>query len=256
MKVFFLLAVLIIINSSLFAKDFLLKTDGSVADLSSGLVWQGSSAKVSTGFDAVEYCQRITPESSYGWRLPTGSELSTLEDKLQNVTPAAYWAFGDDALQEGLYCFGDGAFFLGESTHTDALVRCVSKDPLAPVVEALNVWVDAWQHGDIDNYLSSYVHAFQPRDDVKHRTWKEQRRVRLSSATELSIDIETEEINRIGSDLVEIVFLQDYRSRHYSDRVRKRLLLQQQQGRWLIAAEEQLSSLSTDNLSSAVIYYK
>ena len=256
MKIFYLLAVVIIFSSSAFADEFILKTDGSVADLTSGLVWQGGSGKVKTVYDAVDYCRRVTSENSDHWRLPTRSELSALDEKLQAGAPAVYWVLGDDSLQKGLYCFGDGAFFPRESSSTDALVRCVSNDPLASVVEAVNVWVDAWQNGDIENYLSTYVHEFQPRADIRHATWKEQRKLRLSSATDISIELETEEINPIDAHFVEIVFLQDYRSRNYRDRVRKRLLLTQQQGRWLIVAEEQLSSLPNDTLSSAATYYQ
>ncbi len=256
MFVFIFFFVLLVSATPVWANDFLLNADESVADLSSGLVWQGSSRKALTSQSAVDFCEQIDSKKYYSWRLPSQTELAELDTHLQTVEPSVYWASGDSTLEPGIYCFGDGAFFRSAGLKTAALVRCVSKNPLAPAIEAVYVWVESWQNGDIEGYLSSYVSEFKPSSAVEHSVWERQRRQRLSSALDISIELKTEQINRLDEKIVEIVFLQDYRSRHYQDRVRKRLLLNKQQGRWLIAKEEQLSNLPRTTLSAATIYYQ
>ncbi len=122
------------------------------------------------------------------------------------------------------------------------------------MIEAVNAWVYSWQNGDIEAYLSSYDSKFQPSANILHSVWEQQRRERLSSSVDISIDLQVEEINSLPDQSVDIVFVQEYRSLHYHDRVRKRLHLRQQQGRWLIAKEEQLSTLPQQSLSATSIY--
>jgi ketosteroid isomerase-like protein len=238
------------------ANDFILNRDGSVADIASGLVWQGSSAQYIPAQSVADYCEQFNVSTQYFWRLPTQTEISALEDSLQSISPGTYWVADEGSLDVGLYCFGDGAYFQSGAIRTSANIRCVSDNPLAPVIEAVRAWAASWQKGDIEGYLSAYVDEFQPRSDIEHAEWKKQRIQRVARATEISIKLETEAINPLNEDFVEIVFLQDYRARHFQDRVRKRLLLKQQQGRWLIAKEEQLSSLPGQTLSAAAIYYQ
>jgi hypothetical protein len=256
MRIFTILLFLLVSVVPAMAENFILNADGYVADLDSGLVWQGSSRKFESSRAAADFCARVDSKNNYYWRLPTQAELADLDLNLQTIAPSIYWVGGNSALKEGVYCFGDGAYFQSAGLKEAALARCVSDNPLAPVIEAVNVWVESWQTGDIEAYLSSYVSDFKPRRDIKHSIWEQQRRKRFSSVAEISIELQTEEINPLNDKFVEIVFLQDYRSRNYRDRVRKRLLLSRQRGRWLIAREEQLTSLTQQALSANTIYYQ
>ena len=254
MHLFLLSFILLVTASPLLADEFVLNPDGLVTDLSSGLVWQGSSSRILSGHDAADYCKQIDAKEFYRWRLPTRSELVNLDARLQSQVPAVYWATADLSAKGGVYCFGDGAFFESVEIKLPALVRCVSEDTAAPVIEALNTWAESWQNGDVEAYLSSYVSGFKPQGDIDHSVWEEQRRQRFSNAEAISIELQTEEITPLDRKLVEVVLLQHYRSRNYQDRVRKRLLLKHQQGRWLIAKEEQLTSLPQQTLSANSIY--
>lgn len=254
MHILTIILLLLISASPVVATDFVLNVDGSVADLSSGLVWHASSAKMLSGHDAVDYCDQLRTKDSYPWRLPARPELAALGYSLQEVSLSAYWVSNDSLFEQGIYCFGDGAYFHSPKINTAALVRCVSENPLASALEAVNAWVDSWQNGDIEAYLSAYDSEFQPVSNILHSVWEQQRRDRLSSSVDISIELQTEEINSLPDQIVEIVFVQDYRSRRYHDRVRKRLHLRQQQGRWLIAKEEQLTSLPQQTLSVNATY--
>ncbi len=254
MRVLTILLLLLISTTPVMASDFVLNADGSVADLSSGLVWHARSAKMLSSYDAVDYCDQLRTEGSYSWRLPARSELAALGKSLQEAAPSAYWVASDSLTEQGVYCFGDGAYFQFREIKTAALVRCVSENPLVSAIEAVNAWVHSWQNGDIEAYLSSYDSEFQPSDNILHSVWEQQRRERLSSSVDISIDIQTEEINSMPDQSVEIVFVQEYHSHRYHDRVRKRLHLKQHQGRWLIAKEEQLSTLPQQSLSATSIY--
>jgi len=253
---FLIYFTLFVLASPALADNFILTADGAVADLSTGLVWQGNSTKSNSGQAANELCAQNNTDDSYRWRLPTRSELSLLDSKLQSISPSVYWVNANLSLDTGLYCFADGAYFQSAEISITALVRCVSDNPLAPALEAVRAWVESWQNGDVEHYLSSYVSQFRPSHNVEHSTWEKQRRERLASSRDIAIELKTEEINSLDERLIEIVFLQDYRSRQYQDLVRKRLLLKQEHGRWLITKEEQLSSPPRQSLSAATIYYQ
>ncbi len=254
MYFFTIISFLLISTTPVMASDFVSNADGSVADLSSGLVWHARSAKMLSGHGAVDYCDQLRTEGSYSRRLPARSELAALGNSLQEAAPFAYWVAGDSLIEQGVYCLDDGAYFQFREINTAALVRCVSENPLASALEAVNDWVYSWQNGDIEAYLSSYDSKFKPSDNILHSVWEQQRRERLSSSVDISIDLQAEEINSLPDQSVKIVFVQEYHSHSYHDRVRKRFHLRQQQGRWLIAKEEQLSTLPQQSLSTTSIY--
>ena len=254
MRILTMILFLLIWTSPVIATDFVLNADGSVADLSSGLVWHANSAKMLSGREAVDYCDHLETEGSYFWRLPVRPELAALDSSLQETALSAYWVSSDSFIEQGVYCFGDGAYFPSPIISPAALVRCVSENPLASAIEAVNAWAASWQNGDIEAYLSSYDSEFQPGSHILHSVWEQQRRDRLSSSGDISIQLQTEEINSLPDQIVEFVFVQDYHSSRYHDRVRKRLHLRQQQGRWLIAKEEQLTSLPRQALSATATY--
>lgn len=247
--------ILLILVPPVLADDFILNSDGSVIDLESGLIWFGRSSQADTGSEAVEYCFGVPEYDNSLWRLPTRSELSNLESHLFVTSPSIYWATDDLMEKQGLYCLNDGAFFRSQAVKAAGLVRCVTESPLAPALEAIRTWADSWQNGDIQAYLASYVDDFKPHSgNTGHDAWKDQRRQRLKSAGEISIRLQTREIHPLNDRLVEVIFLQNYHSSRYSDQVDKRLLLSLQQGKWLIAREEQLASLSQKTLPVAASF--
>ena len=244
----------IVWGTPVWADDFILTKDGAVADLTSGLLWQGNSQEAGSASRAAEYCQNLRSVRGYSWRLPTRTELAELDVHLQSTSLNPYWVTERNTRDQGIYCLGDGAFFPAETVNIPALVRCVAQNPLAPVLEAVRSWASSWQNRDVDGYLSAYVPDFTPRNGQAHDVWRQQRRHRLQAALDIRIRLQTEKIHLLDKHLAEVVVLQSYRSRHYQDLVRKRLLLSQVQGRWLIAREDQLATLPLKTLSTTASY--
>ncbi len=150
----FVILLFCLCAQSVLADEFLLNDDGTVADLSSGLIWQGSSIEVQTSEEAIEYCREGSSLDPYAWRLPNRSELENLERQLQTLNLTPYWAGNKNGSGQGIYCLGDGAFFSASVVKKAALVRCVADNPLSPVIGAVRNWVDSWQSGDVEGYLA------------------------------------------------------------------------------------------------------
>ncbi len=245
-----------LLTSWALADDFYLNRDGTVTDLRSALVWQGNSQLAASSAKALANCRKARRNSPYRWRLPSFEELQKLEARLSDPAPSIYWAVaGEIQAGAGLYCFSDGAFFPLRVQPGSAQVRCVADDPLASIYEALRFWASAWERGDVESYLSAYLPDFRPANGISHQAWRVQRRQRLARAGDIRLRLQAEAIRPLNADQVEIIFLQEYEASTYQDRVRKRLLLNLQQGRWLIQREDQLSILQTDAfLPTALIY--
>ncbi len=119
-------------------------------------------------------------------------------------------------------------------------VHDIEKPILRQVIsQQLQQWASAWSEGDSESYLKHYSPQFKP--DVENQNveqWKYSRRVRLSlaSGVQVSIDKLMLFIEPTGQHAL-IEFVQDYRSKTYSDRVLKQLFMQKQHNKWLILSE-------------------
>lgn len=231
------------------ADVFYLNPDGSVSDLRSGLLWQGSSRTVDSLAEARQICRQQS-DRPLNWHLPTRHELISLEENLASLTPAAYWMQSGE-VNGGIYCLGDGASFVLKETSVSAEVRCVADDPMAPVLESFKLWAESWEAANLDGYFASYMPDYHPHDKIGHEEWKAQRSSRLSHAGQIRLHFQPQEMRLLSRDRAELVMRQFYKSSRYQDKVLKRLILHKEGGRWLIAREEQLSTLPSEGLSSA-----
>ena len=241
--------------ASVQAELFHLKSDGTVADLGSGLLWQGTSQPAVSAGEAIQLCQQKSAKVSSSWRLPSAQELTTLERHLDQLTPSTYWIRSETLGKGAVYCFGDGAIFTQVPGNFPAQVRCVADDPLAPAVEAFRLWAEAWKAADIGAYLSSYAPDYQPARGMSHEDWVTQRKQRLARAGQIELFLSPEEVREMNNHQVELIFQQTYKSPRYQDKVRKRILMIKENGRWLIAREEQLASLPPEQLSTSYDFY-
>lgn len=99
-------------------------------------------------------------------------------------------------------------------------------------------WRDAWQAGEIDQYLSYYSEAFQPKGRETFEQWK-RRRLRLVNATR-SIELQMEDFEVSYDPATNrslVTFTQFYESENYKDVSKKRIIFENQQDRWMIVSE-------------------
>ena len=239
---FYLLVPLLLFSFGAQAETFQLNDDGSVRDLAAELVWQGRSATARSAPEAMAVCRRAGEKSLYAWRLPRRDEITTLENRLDTIAPAGYWVWSASG-EAGVYCLGDGTFFPRQTAPVSMSVRCVAEDPLAAVTSAVDFWAESWQRLDIENYLAAYDEDYVPPSGLNHRVWQSQRRTRLRTAGLIQLRVDPQRVRLLARDRAEVVLIQDYRSKAYRDRVRKRLLLTLKRGRWLIDTEQQLTIL-------------
>ena len=102
---------------------------------------------------------------------------------------------------------------------------------------ALLAWAQAWSERDVAVYLAAYTADFAGNPaHASHQAWADQRRARIEARTRIQVDLKNLVLTRRG-DTVTATFVQKFSSDGPSDILRKRLVLVQQNGRWLIQNE-------------------
>lgn len=102
---------------------------------------------------------------------------------------------------------------------------------------ALLAWAQAWSERDVAAYLAAYATNFAGNPALaSHQAWADQRRARIEARTRIQVDLKNLVLTRRG-DTVTATFVQKFSSDGPSDILRKRVVLVQQNGRWLIQNE-------------------
>ncbi len=115
--------------------------DGTVSDLSTGLLWQKEDDNSTYNFsEASDYCAALNLGSSSSWRVPTIDELIQLSDKGQNSpaidpvftdTQSSYYWSSTDLYESGSYAwylhFKYANRGYSDKTQQAFYVRCVSE---------------------------------------------------------------------------------------------------------------------------------
>lgn len=110
-------------------------------------------------------------------------------------------------------------------------------------IEAIQAWAAAWSAQDVPRYLAHYAAQGSPDADLDRQQWEAQRRVRLTRPADIKVDVDNFQVRSAGAQRVDVTFVQRYRSESYSDRVRKLLSLELQDGNWKIISERTLATL-------------
>lgn len=111
--------------------------------------------------------------------------------------------------------------------------------PLAGARAALQAWAEAWSRRDVEGYLSAYSPEHVGRGAPTAAAWREQRRSRIEARKKIEVQLSAMEFKAEG-DRVLATFTQSYRADGLRETVRKRMLLAQTGGRWLINEESEL----------------
>lgn len=105
------------------------------------------------------------------------------------------------------------------------------------VMRAVRAWARAWEAQDVAGYLDAYAENFYPGDGLTLAEWRAQRRDRVGSPADIAIEISEPSVTFPEPGRAEVVFQQAYSSETYSDRVRKRLVLERKDDAWRIVRE-------------------
>jgi tetratricopeptide (TPR) repeat protein len=105
------------------------------------------------------------------------------------------------------------------------------------VKNVLQEWAEAWARQDVEAYLSFYSTSFVPEGNLGYKQWKEQRKARVTAPPFIRISLSEITVSVQEQGIVQVRFLQHYRSNVINDRVRKELIFKQEDGQWRIIRE-------------------
>jgi len=101
----------------------------------------------------------------------------------------------------------------------------------------IDAWRKSWEQGDGLVYLKFYSENFQPSNQLTYEQWRVQRIKKVRPSNEIKISLSEFTVMFIKDRQAVVSFDQQYTSRYYSDKVRKKLSLLKQGDDWKIASE-------------------
>jgi tetratricopeptide (TPR) repeat protein len=108
----------------------------------------------------------------------------------------------------------------------------LSKDAEA----AVHAWAKAWAARDVKAYLASYGKDFVPPNSMTRSNWEDERRMRITSKSKISVKLENLTVTASGNTAV-AKFRQDYKANGLAVSSRKTLDLVKNGDRWQIVKE-------------------
>ena len=127
-----------------------------------------------------------------------------------------------------------GARYKHPSASDITSVTDTVKDEL---IEAIDLWRDAWSGQNASQYLSNYSENFEVPGNQSRQTWEALRRTRLTKPRYIKLKIDYKKFELIDTNVVDVFFQQNYRSNTYSDQTNKVLRLSKEGKDWKILLE-------------------
>ena len=109
--------------------------------------------------------------------------------------------------------------------------------PPADVRTSVLTWAEDWSSRNVDAYLSHYASNFKPSNKSSRSAWAKYRSQRLEAPSFVIVNISQLQSRANSDGSVTAVFVQDYESDGYKDKVQKTLQLVNAQGTWKIQSE-------------------
>lgn len=110
-----------------------------------------------------------------------------------------------------------------------------SGDSIDIVFSQLLIWLKAWEAGEANTYLSFYSENFNPPHKSR-KEWEKERRFILGRNARTTIQISDMEMKQ-NDDIIEMSFVQDYKSDRISDIGMKELIWKNEGNSWKIIKE-------------------
>jgi|GEM_PF-3539787 len=106
------------------------------------------------------------------------------------------------------------------------------------LTERLQQFMDAWERGDLEAYLSFYLPATSPIPGMKYEAWKQHRSQRVKPEKQITLSVANieAEVTNTGDTAI-MRFRQHYQSSSFQDQVTKQLIWKRVDGQWLISRE-------------------
>jgi len=98
-------------------------------------------------------------------------------------------------------------------------------------IARLTSWASAWSAQDVDAYVGHYAENYSSSRSITRAQWLEQRQVRLTNKTFISVKVSSFMIKDLGRQF-SITFDQHYQSNTVDDIVRKRLVFNKEGDDW------------------------
>ncbi|MBY0573000.1 MAG: tetratricopeptide repeat protein [Undibacterium sp.] len=111
-----------------------------------------------------------------------------------------------------------------------------SKSDNENIANIIDAWANAWSAQDVNKYLSFYAKDFQTPNGESRNSWADERRSRIEGKGKIQVRVESPNIHVEGGSAT-VKFKQHYSSDRLSASSRKVLILNKQDGKWLIKQE-------------------
>jgi murein L,D-transpeptidase YafK/type II secretory pathway component PulC len=113
-------------------------------------------------------------------------------------------------------------------------------------------WIEAWENKNVDEYLSHYSKKFITPGGMSREAWEKQQYDRLESPAFINMVIRDMHKQKVNNSRVQAVFIQEYQSDIYSDKVLKVLELIWEDNGWKIAKETSMAA-AQDTVPAATV---
>lgn len=185
-----------------------------------------AAAGMSAGDDAVACSTTLVPQL-----VLDKDSLPTLAATL-GTDPMV--AAADAAAQKTATAAVAGGAPAPSSTGASAKPAVAACDAVMPAVEK---WAAAWNGNDVTAYLAAYASTFVPAKGLSRAEWEKMRTQRVKKPGELVARLKNVSPTRCDGKTTEVTFMQEYKSKDYSDVVEKTLSLGFVDGSWKILKE-------------------
>lgn len=102
---------------------------------------------------------------------------------------------------------------------------------------AVDTWAKAWAGQNVTQYLASYATDFKTPNGEPRSSWEATRKERINKPAKIELKLSNVQVSMDNVHTATVRFQQFYQSGRLTQRTGKRLVLVQQQGRWLIQQE-------------------
>lgn len=103
--------------------------------------------------------------------------------------------------------------------------------------ETIDLWGAAWSDKNVPQYLSNYSEDFQIPGKLNRKEWEKLRHTRLNRPRHISLDVDYEKFEFVETNVVDVYFVQSYKSNTFSDVANKVLRLRKEDHAWKILSE-------------------
>ncbi len=108
---------------------------------------------------------------------------------------------------------------------------------LQRVLNRTENWRLSWDRQDVERYLSFYKNDYFPKNFTSNKQWRQSRHVRVGNPKFIEVTLTDIQVTPISQNLIEVTFIQKYKSNILTDRSNKKLIWELVENNWYIISE-------------------